>query len=75
MYVRVHVDEDELLGEISDECLRDELKNRAVGDLAPGKRECQQSLSDAAFALRKAGNIALAYRPDEIRHDYFTGRG
>ena len=70
MYVSVHIDEDEVLSELPTEALRKEL-NRRTGTECPEKRECNQTLDDVAFKLRKAGHIALAYRVDEIRHDYF----
>lgn len=72
MYLRLHVDKCEVLEELSDNDLRDELKNRNSSEpIEPDARECNQSLDDAAFALRKAGHINLAWRLDEIRNDYF----
>lgn len=72
-YLRVWIDDDEALEDISTETLEAELRARNAEKLpdAPGKREVAQSLDDAAFALRKAGKTALAWRLDEIRHDYF----
>lgn len=76
MYVRVHIDEDEVLSNIDDDVLEAELRRRKVplrpAAVAPPIAEANATLDDVAFFLRQKGKIALAWRIDEIRHDYFN---
>lgn len=75
--VYVDVDEDDVLAEVSTEWLEREIARRNKRDnrhpdVEPQSiKEANQSLDDAAFALRQAGKINLAWRLDEIRFDYF----
>lgn len=76
MYVSVHIDEDEVLSNIDDDVLEAELRRRKAplrpASEVPPIAEANATLDDVAFFLRQKGKIALAWRIDEIRHDYFT---
>lgn len=73
MIVSVNIDSQDVLDEMNTQDLRKELAKRSVEDIGeiPDKHEVNQTLDDVAFHLRKTGRVNLAYRVDEIRHDYF----
>jgi hypothetical protein len=58
MYVSVHIDEDDILHELSDKKLLEEVKRRKLrpndGPLPPNLKDCVLSLDAAALELRKA---------------------
>lgn len=79
MYVRVHIDPEDVLDEFSDDDLREELASRVrrhgktsgyAADHAIPAGVAHQALLDASDALRKAGRVDLAFKLDETRVDY-----
>lgn len=65
-----------MFDEIPDDKLKAEYKRRFITtsdiDVKPmTKAEIYQSLDTASFELRKIKRNDLAFRLDEIRHDYF----
>jgi len=79
-YVRVHIDADDILEELSDDELRNELARREKrkGGYDNGmvqiidKATASTALDDASTWLRNCGRIDLAYKLDETRFDYFS---
>lgn len=75
-YVRVHIDADDIMDELSDDELRSELNRRAKKRGSPAfepsipKPVAASALDDAAMVLRKCGRVDLAYKLDETRVDY-----
>ena len=49
MYINVHIDECDVLDELSDEVINKEYKRRNADPACPGKSEVAQSFADAAF--------------------------
>lgn len=79
VYVRVHVDVDDVLEELSDDDLRSELsrRTRRRGNHSDevqviDRATASTALDDASTVLRKCGRVDLAYKLDETRIDYFT---
>lgn len=69
-YVSVYISEDEILDDVSDEALLAELRRRNLGECI-SRKDAQWSIDQASQTLRKMERYDLAYRLDEIRHDYF----
>jgi len=74
--VDVDLSYSEMFDEISDEKIKAEYKRRFTTTcdiyVKPmTKLEIDQSLDAASFELRKINRNDLAFRLDEIRHDYF----
>lgn len=81
MYVRVRIDVDDVLDELSDDDLREELASRmgrkGSGNMADYTIPIGVALDTmlaASDALRKAGRVDLAFKLDETRVDYIEPR-
>ena len=77
-YVSVHIDTEDVIGDLTDEQLREELGRRArnkggsrhAADYAIPIGAARYALNEASDVLRKQGRNDLAYKLEEVREDY-----
>jgi hypothetical protein len=78
-YVRVHVDAEDILEDLSDQELRDELSRRQrkngkgnyhSADFSIPQQVAKYTLDEASGILRKQGRVDLAFKLDEIKVDF-----
>lgn len=76
-YVRVHIDADDVLEELSDAEMREELARRSsrkgggsLADFRIPAGVAKDAMEQAASLLRQIGRVDLAFKLDEARHDY-----
>ncbi len=78
-YVSVHVDAEDVLGDLTDEQLRDELNRRAArkqggggysADYTIPRGAARHALNESSDMLRKQGRNDLAFKLEEVREDY-----
>lgn len=78
-YVRVHIDKEDILDDLTDDDLREELASRAsskvrgsgyAADYRIPAKAAQTTVDEAAQIFRKMGRNDLAFKLDEIKVDF-----
>lgn len=75
-YLNVHVDESDMLDELSDDALIREVKHRKLSGAGIGpnytipQKVARDAIIEAADTLRNMGKLSLAFKLDEMRVDF-----